>query len=66
MNVLKYVFSSKYRRSWKAGKLIRKYFEDYGRIQQTMSYSKHDGLTLKQFKNGKERRQESEGCVAIR
>ena len=66
MNVFMYVFSSKYRRSWKAGKLIRKYFEDYGRVQQTMSYSSQ-GLKLVQGeKYGKERKQESESCVALR
>ena len=66
MNVLKYVFSPTYRKSWRAGKLIRKYFEDYGRVQQTMSYTRQGLKLIQGKKNGKERKQESESCVALR
>lgn len=66
MNVLMYLFSPTYRRSWRAGKLIRKYFEDYGRVQQTMSYSPSSGLTLIQTNDGKERNQEIEKCSVIK
>lgn len=45
MNIIKYLFSPRYRKSWKAGKLIRAYFEDYGRVQRVINYDHEKGLT---------------------